>query len=244
MKLSLTNVTLICVTGVNYDESIYALWKSYKKINFGSVKLISPTVPKSIPKTIKHEFSEGTQLDSIDEYNKYVIYELWRHIGTEYCLLVQADGYVINSKSWNDSFLKYDYVGAPWPISKEAYIDPFGTHQRVGNGGFSLRSSKLLRVPTVIDVPWDTKSGEFFKHSGNNLLSEDGNICIHNRHIFESLGCTWAPLEVALDFSVEIKVNEFQNQKTFGFHKTFPNRIMYIKEKISLNLWKLFRNYS
>ena len=59
-------------------------------------------------------------------------------------------------------FLKWDYIGAPWPLSYEAFVDPFGRHIRVGNGGFSLRSRKFLEVPTKVEVPWETNNSNFY----------------------------------------------------------------------------------
>jgi hypothetical protein len=50
--------------------------------------------------------------------------------------VIQWDGYVVNAEAWDPAFLDCDYIGAKW-----YWHDP-GT--RVGNGGFSLRSRKLL----------------------------------------------------------------------------------------------------
>ena len=59
-----------------------------------------------------------------------------RYINTKFCLVTQWDGWVINSQKWNSEFLNYDYIGAIWP--------DYSSNQ-IGNGGFSLRSKKLLR---------------------------------------------------------------------------------------------------
>lgn len=219
---SLPQVTLICVSGVNIPKSIYALWRSSAKIKFASVKLVSNRKPAFMPKGISFERALGTELDSIDEYSKYVIYNLWRHVDTQHCLVIQADGYVINPELWKSQFLEYDYIGAPWPVRPDAYIDPFGQHQRVGNGGFSLRSKRLLEVPKRFKVPWEVNVGSFYRHEGAGLYSEDGNVCVHNRHIYESAGCVWPDLPVALAFSVETRVEEFLGTPTFGFHKRIP----------------------
>jgi hypothetical protein len=222
-KIQLPNVTLVCISGVNIFHSIFALWRSSRKIQFSSVKLISNKRPRILPPQIIFEKSVDTELDSIDEYNRYVIYKLWRHIETEHCLIVQADGYVLNPTLWKPEFLEFDYIGAPWPIKDDAYIDPFGNHQRVGNGGFSLRSKKLLTVPSSTEVPWEVNFGNFYRHEGAGLYSEDGNICVHNRHIYEAHGCRWPDVSLALEFSVESRVTEYKGAATFGFHKRFPS---------------------
>jgi hypothetical protein len=208
-KIQLPNVTLVCVSGVNIFNSIFALWRSSRDIQFASVKLISNKRPKLLPPHIKFERSVDTELNSIDAYNWYLIYELWRHVETDYCLVVQADGYVLDPKLWKPEFLEFDYIGAPWPIKEDAYIDPFGNHQRVGNGGFSLRSKKLLELPSIKEVPWEVNVGNFYRHENAGFYSEDGNICVHNRHIYEAEGCRWPDVSLALDFSVETRVPEY-----------------------------------
>lgn len=232
-KLQLPSVTLVCVSGVNIFNSIFALWRSSRKIQFSSVKLISNRRPKLLPSQIQFEKAVATELDSIDEYNKYLIYELGRHVETDYCLIVQADGYVLNPKLWKPEFLEFDYIGAPWPIKDDAYIDPFGNHQRVGNGGFSLRSKKLLELPATKKVPWEVNVGNFYRHEGAGFYSEDGNICVHNRHIYEAEGCRWPDVRLSLDFSVETHVEEYTGAPTFGFHKRFPSLKFRILETIA-----------
>jgi hypothetical protein len=222
-NLLLPRVTLICVTGVNIENSAFALWRSSLDIEFGAVKLVSNRKPEYLPKGIDFEQSFDSRLDSIDSYSKYMIYDLWKHVETEFCLIVQADGYVIHPEMWSDEFLDYDYIGAPWRFTHDAYIDPFGNHQRVGNGGFSLRSSKLLSVPNRVEIPWDVNADDFYRHMGAGLFSEDGNICVHNRHLYEGDGCIWAPLDVAINFSKEQTVSEWSRRPTFGFHKKMPS---------------------
>lgn len=211
------------VTGLTPGPALYALWKSKKAVEFGGVKIITPIAIRC-PDFAKNEVTSTHALDSIDSYNHFMIYELHKHIETDFALVVQADGYVLNPGAWTDEFLEFDYVGAPWPISKSAYLDPFGKSQRVGNGGFSLRSAKLISTPSVLDVPFDVNNGNFYQHMDAGLLSEDGNICVHNRHIFESAGCRFAPLTLALKFSIEKRLRERFFRNTFGFHKSIPWR--------------------
>ena len=211
------------VTGLTPGPALYALWKSKKAVEFSEVKIITPTAIRC-PNFAKNEVTSTHKLDSIDSYNHFMIYELHKHIETKFALVVQADGYVLSPDAWTDEFLEYDYVGAPWPLSESAYLDPFGNHQRVGNGGFSLRSATLMSTPSAIDVPFDVNNGDFYKHMDAGLLSEDGNICVHNRHIFESTGCRFAPLHLALTFSIEKRLRERFFRNTFGFHKSIPLR--------------------
>lgn len=219
--INLPDVTLICVSSVNLKETYLAFEKSVEKINFGSVKLVTHERPKDLPDFI--EYSPCYLIDSIDVYSYYCIYNLSNHVDTSHCLVIQADGYVANPEKWQDEWLQYDYIGSPWEYSDTAYIDPFGNHQRVGNGGFSLRSKKLLDVPKQAYIEWDVNKGDFYKHMNANNFAEDGNICVHNRHIYEECGCKFAPLEVAVYFSQEKKVPEAQGITPFGFHYFYPS---------------------
>lgn len=217
--IDLPNVTLFCISSNNVKGALYALKKSMEGINFGSVKLITHDENIDLPDNI--EFSQCYEIKSMADYNYYCIYNLTNHIDTEYCLLVQPDGYVIRPWLWDNKWFDYDYIGAPWRLEERSFITPFGEHIRVGNGGFSFRSKKLLEVPKKIEIPWDVNQGTFYKHFDAGSTSEDGNICVHNKHLYESQGCKFAPLEVAVKFSKEREIPENVGVETFGFHYYF-----------------------
>jgi len=205
---TLNNVTLVCVTSVNIDRAISSLKYSMKGINFGEVLLLTDqdVIEEGITTIkIKH-------LDYI-EYSEFIIYELHNFINTEFVLITQDDGFVINPKKWDNEFFKYDYIGAPFPIppvnDKISYRDPFGNLMRVGNGGFSLRSKKILELGSKLGLEWKSYFGYW---------NEDGFFACHNRHIYEENGCIYAPIEVAVRFSKEKEIEENKNIIPFGFH--------------------------
>ena len=103
-----------------------------------------------------------------------------------------------------------------------SYLDPWGKPHRVGNGGFSFRSKKLLDVPSRAHIQFDVNWGDFYKHFGYGNTAEDGNICVHNRHIYEQLGCKFAPVEVAAKFSHEKQLPETQGITPFGLNYHLP----------------------
>jgi hypothetical protein len=128
---------------------------------------------------------------------------------------------VIEVNNYND--YNYYVIGAPWAYGEDSYIDPFGNHHRVGNGGFSLRSKKLLDVPSRVEVPWEVNNSDFYwMPPGVINYHEDGNICVHNRHIYVEHGCKFAPVEVAVKFSQEARVPECEGITPFGFHYRLP----------------------
>lgn len=227
--IDLPQVTLISVdTTPELDGTLKALYTSMSGINFGEVKLI--TTKDNLEKYNSELESEGIVIEesvipitNYNEYNYYVVYKLGEHINTSHCLLVQPDGFVLFPEKWDDTWLEYDYIGAPWAYAEDAYIDPFGNHHRVGNGGFSLRSKKFLNVPNEVEVPWETNNSDFYwMPEGVVNYHEDGNVCVHNRHIFLEQGCKYAPVEVAVKFSQETRVLECEGITPFGFHYRLP----------------------
>ena len=193
--ITLPDITLVAISGIGYqtEENINALNKSQEGIKFGEVKYIQL----------------GNIVD-IDTWNKAVIYELPKHIHTKYCLLVHGDGYVIHPDMWDDNWLDYDYIGAPWPLPQDdySYRDKRGNIIRVGNS-VSLRSKALLDLPNELRLPWRSYFGN---------TNEDGFICCHNRHYYERAGLKFAPLDVAKYFSKEREIPENVGLKTFAFH--------------------------
>ena len=202
----LNNVTLIAVACIRVEETIKALKYSMRDLDFGAVKLLTSA-------DIQDDIVEIIKIDNLnyEGYNKFVVYELDKYVNTSHALLIQDDGYVINPHLWHDNFLLYDYIGAPWayPTDDFSFRDPFGKIIRVGNGGFSLRSKKLLSIPYNLDLEWKSYFGYF---------NEDGFIAVHNRHIFEAEGCIYAPIEVAKHFSHESDIVENVGITPFGFH--------------------------
>jgi glycosyltransferase involved in cell wall biosynthesis len=208
-KIRLPNVTLVAMATRNVEETLQALVYSCQGIEFGSVKLLSHYTPFGMDGDIT--FCRIDKIKDIDEWSYKIVYELNDYIKTDFALLVHADGFVVNPLSWRQEFLNYDYVGAPWPLPKDSfsYRDINNNIVRVGNS-VSLRSKRLLELPTVEQIPWEADHGYF---------NEDGFICVKNKHIFEARGMNFAPLDVAKHFSHEVMIPEVQGIKPFAFHK-------------------------
>jgi hypothetical protein len=204
--LELENVTLVAITSVRVERTVKALEFSSRHIKFNSIKLFTN-------EDVINENIDVVKTDRLgyDDYSKFIVYDLHKHINTPHVLIIQDDGFVVNPDKWNDEFLKYDYIGAPWPYPHDdfSYRDINKNIVRVGNGGFSLRSKKLLSLSSTLNLEWKSYFG--FYH-------EDGFFSCHNRHIFEENGCKFAPLDVAKYFSHEVNVPEIQGIVPFGFH--------------------------
>ena len=47
---------------------------------------------------------------TIDDYNYFMIKNLWAYIYTEYVLIIQYDGIAANKLAWKDDYYRYDYI--------------------------------------------------------------------------------------------------------------------------------------
>lgn len=163
-------------------------------IRFGSVKLISSILLDDVPASIEQIKIEP--FSDIRGYSRFMMKDLCSYISTPYVLVVQWDGFVTDPGMWNADFLSYDYVGAPWPQFEKA--------RSVGNGGFSLRSLRLLEATADPAV--------------SAYHPEDVGICHVNRSVLEQgFDIRIAPWEVANQFAYERE----NTRKCFGFHGSF-----------------------
>lgn len=191
--IDLPRVTLIALTGRDIDAHWKMLDKSQEGINFGAIKLIE-----------KH-------FDTIDDWSKFVVFNLTDYVDTDYCILVHADGGIIHPELWDNNWLKLDFIGSPFPLPTDdfSYRDIHGNIQRVGNS-VSLRSKKLLDLPRKLNMEWKPFHG---------FYSEDGYISVNMRHVFEEHGCVFGTFEQALKFGKEAELPENKGLDTFLFHK-------------------------
>jgi len=217
--LNLNNITLVALTSVRLEQTIKALQHSSLKINFGDIKLLSDIKPDNLPDNITHEYVP--KCNNIDEWNYHIIYTLPKHIETDYIILIHDNGFIVNPEVWTDEFLKYDYIGAPWPLPEDniSYRDINGEIIRQGNS-VSLRSKKLLDIPNKLNLKWRPFHG---------FTNEDGFICVNYRHEYINEGCVFAPLETAVLFSKETEIPENKSVKTFAFHNYKGSNINYPK---------------
>src|SRR5215831_15326362 len=130
--LELGQVTLCCIDTIHHALALRALRCSAREIRFARTLLITD---RRIDEPDIETRPIG-QLSSRDAYSQFVLKSLLAHIDTPYVLLIQWDGYAVNPAAWRSEFLECDYIGAKWFWHDDA--------MRVGNGGFSLRSRKLL----------------------------------------------------------------------------------------------------
>jgi hypothetical protein len=195
-KLKLQNVTLCIADCANPYLASLAIEKSLRVCDFHQVLFFTD---KKINLDTPVEIIKIDKIDSIDSYNKFILKDIGGYISTDFVLLIQWDGYVLDASAWRPEFTNYDYVGARWHWHPEG--------KRVGNGGFSLRSKKLL----------DITSADSFPVLEN--IPEDVQICIaQSDYLMGAFQVRFAPENVAAQFSYE---RDEPNFPSFGFHGLF-----------------------
>lgn len=190
-RLALPQVTLCAVTSVNVLATIRALHHSMTQVNFASCKLFTHA---DIP--LAHDGIEVIKIDCLgtaEAYSKFILKHLADHIDTSHCLIAQWDGHVVDASKWQPAFLDFDYIGARWP--------QFDDGHDVGNGGFSLRSRRLMEACQSLEFQCSHP--------------EDLAIARVNRRCLEQLGMRFANGAMADDFSVERKESPLSS---FGYH--------------------------
>ena len=195
--LQLPGVTLACIDSANHALALRALTRSCADIHFARTLLLTDAVPKGVQVPDGIEVVAIAPIASRDAYSNFVLKELRPFIATEHVLLVQWDGYVINPGAWDPAFLECDYLGAKWFWHEDG--------MRVGNGGFSLRSRRLLAALedsriTLVDAE-DTTIGRTFRP----LLEREHGIRFGSE-------------ELADQFAFEAA---YPIGKPFGFHGLF-----------------------
>lgn len=178
--LNLPNVTLFGIDGHDPKGLLRAAAICQENVDFGSVKIIT-----------------NPDWKGREAYSKFCISDMAQHVETSHVLIIHPDGYILNPLAWNNEWLQYDYIGALW----EWYAD-----KRNGNGGFSLRSKKLLDILATFEL--------------NIYHPEDDVICrgLH-KILTEEYGIKFAPDDVCRKFSIEghgIKDPTWNGE--FGFH--------------------------
>lgn len=171
------------------------------------------------------------KIRKINSWRNYNDFLLKLPIISDYILIVQTDGIILNPSLFTAEFYNYDYVGAPWPGQKEWIDLQLANHKylskldltvfnRIGNGGFSLRSQKHVEFAK--------------KYSSCHGVGEDLFLNVCNFKNALTFGLKYPSVNVALKFAIENPLLEMSENwelsynidptKHFGMHgKQFIN---------------------
>lgn len=143
-------------------------------------------------KIINSQTVDMEPLRSLEDYDSFCIKELYKYVDTEFCLICQWDGFIVNYNRIKPYFFHFDYIGAPF------YHD---TKSELGNGGFSLRSKKFLKTVAELfrGVKIDQQEDQFLQNHIDQL---------------HKAGLKFPSMHIKDNFSVEL----FPYNGQFGFH--------------------------
>jgi Protein of unknown function (DUF5672) len=224
MSHAFGHITLVSVTGLpDARGAARALQHSLSHLPGSRAVLCSPQAPETLAPGIHHV---PVAPMNYQEYSWFMMFALWRLVPTEFALVVQDDGWVVNAANWRDEFLNYDYIGAPihlaWVCTPErsywaTRFDWGNEYARadcvvtpVQNGGFSLRSQRFMRaliehahIRVVIPPPDAVQGNPLTMHWTHRPFQEDVQLTGVLRPALELAGMRFAPIEVARCFSIE-----------------------------------------
>lgn len=196
--MKIIDVTLLAINVGPLQPMIDLLDDTLKKVDpYFNFKKTLILTDKDVTHAV-HQIKKIPTLD-FDSFNLFCIKDLYKYIDTTHFLTIQPDGYILHPELWNDEWLNYDYIGAPWP--PHILRDRWG-RGAIGNGGFSLRSKFL-----------STHVGMLNKDLTKIRYHEDGH---HSNGVIMDPFIKYPTIEMALSFSQELVIDK--KITPFGFH--------------------------
>ena len=203
-KIRLPQVTLLIYNPEkDPDLSARILNHVCNGIEFGAVVHLAGRKP-----AVAHP-GEWRQVPSANlaQGQRFQALELNQYFSTPFLMHIETDGFPVNFHLWDPAFLGYDYIGAPWqPRGLETGAN------RVGNGGCSLQSKKFRNFV-------DAHAGRYREGTLSDVF-----FCQELAPQARAAEIRFAPLELALRFSMENRIAEFPRWKpsqSFAFHGRF-----------------------
>jgi hypothetical protein len=220
--LDLSAITLLCVETRDPALAHFAIQKCTQQARFGKIVLITDLAKLSnrpddqasnqaedqaqdqeknqradqrVARLQDVEYIEAPPIKTTKDYSDLLLTGLRQYIAGTHVLIIQWDSFILHPLLWTNDFLQYDYIGAVWPHHPDT---------PVGNGGFSLRSVKLLEA---LESPAITK-----RHPEDFCICDDNKAPLENQ-----FGIRFAPEKIAEQFAVE----RTSWHPAFGFHGFF-----------------------
>jgi hypothetical protein len=241
-------ITIVNVDGRPGDllETQRALHHSAMQLPGARCLMLSAEKPKSLLPPIEH-----IQISPLGylEYSLFITYALHHFIETDYALIVQNDGWVLNGSAFTQDFFEFDYIGAPTAMAdiimngtksrtfvrkfhwaaREIAHEPGVKINFSMNGGFSLRSRKFLKTPSLLQMDYRLRPPEVAKgRDGYWMRWNEGDVwedvyhCVINRAAMDDAGIRFPPVSTGVKFAFEhlnpIIHKDVDVSKIFGHH--------------------------
>lgn len=220
MTYTRDDVTLVTIETMYHGLAKRAMEETLARVPFKHALVFSDQdfLPGAKHVPIKH----GDMLS----YCNLLLKGMLEHVETPFVIFQQWDAMVHDGSKWRDYFLLNDYIGATWPWR------PHG--QNVGNGGFSLRSRRLLEALQAPHIQLDPNDPE-------HGVQEDNYIAIKHRPWLESQGIVFAQAPVADQFAMELNEGGFNAMAHHGFWNIVQfmprNTVEYFVNNAPANTW-------
>ncbi len=209
-------VDLVAISTNKVSETLKAIEYSTREFDFNNVYFFTN---ENIDTNF--EIIKIPKFNNIIDFNNFTL-SLNNYVVSEFALLIQHDGHIVNPSNWKDEFLNFDYIGAPWPLDSkwnkrwDSYPREMASKiitnlssNRIGNGGFSLRSKKFLEY-----------ASGFKKDFFENGVPEDIFLNVYNYDLAKDFGINYPSISTALDFSCEtpLKKSDYSKVKKYHFY--------------------------
>jgi hypothetical protein len=196
-------ITVVIIDDVAHELARLALIDTICQITPRQILILTDDPGKiRVARSEAHYFNGGSVVAAAHA----MWYDVPPLVKTDHLLSIQADGWVLDRSLWTDDFLGVDYIGAPWPVEPGNAWARLGytKGRNVGNGGFSMISTRLARHIGVNRARYPL------------IMPGDDSICRRYRPALEAEGFRWASEELATQFSFECGPQPAGG--TFGFH--------------------------
>lgn len=193
--LNLPDVTLVMLETRQHELADLAVQDCLRQVNFGDVLVFTDRA--SMFRSVGRDVVIVKDWDDKLGWCRFMWDGVPPYLRTSHALCIQWDSWVFDPAMWRPEYMNYSYIGSPW-----WYRDG----KNVGNSGFSLKSTTLMRY--------------LRKHADRYPCTstlEDDLLCRGYRCKLEQEGFVWAPEAVATDFAFEVK-RPAPDSRHFGFH--------------------------
>jgi hypothetical protein len=197
-----SQLTIVSIYGHNNGASaLPSIVRSVRELPGSRGLLISVEKPENMPEGI--EWKRCHNIDYLG-YSLFTMHSLYSYIETNFCLIVQDDGWVLNGNNFKPEYYDYDYIGAPSHCAfgdghlylHFAWTEATEPVSVVQNGGFSLRSKRFLEACNKHGI----------MHLNSNEIhgwNEDAQLSAILKPVLESYGYKYCPIDIAKHFSIE-----------------------------------------